>query len=132
MEAITLGVPMYVLICLQTPFLTFVFRICWPFDADQPTGSARLSFVLDVAYELFEVRTEPYGLKPIHRLGKAPLGTIEAVCDEARTILDSAFGEDGARKRANMRNLQAAVLNTWSENGPARRDLRRFVATLPK
>ncbi|KAK7681774.1 hypothetical protein QCA50_015121 [Cerrena zonata] len=116
MEAMTLGVPM----------------ICWPFSADQPTNSARLSFVLDVAYELFEVRAGPHGSKPIHRIGKAPLGTIEAVRDEARSVLKSAFGADGARKRSNMKKLQQAVLNTWSENGPARRDLRRFVATLHK
>lgn len=107
-----------------------MLRICWPFSADQPTNSARLSFVLDVAYELFEVRAGPHGSKPIHRIGKAPLGTIEAVRDEARSVLKSAFGADGARKRNNMKKLQQAVLNTWSENGPARRDLHRFLATL--
>ncbi|KAK7681776.1 hypothetical protein QCA50_015123 [Cerrena zonata] len=116
MEAIVHGVPM----------------VCWPCDGDQPTNAARLSFVLDVAYELFEVRTEPYGLKPILRNGKTPIGTVEAIREEACSVLGNAFGEDGVRKRANIKKLQEAVLNTWSENGPARRDLRRFVATLPK
>ncbi|KAK7682538.1 hypothetical protein QCA50_014338 [Cerrena zonata] len=115
-EAITLGVPM----------------ICWPFDADQPTNSARLSGALNVAYELFEVRTDPHGLKPIHRLGRAPIGTIEAAREEAHSVLDNAFGEDGSRKRANMKKLQQEVTNTWNEDGPARRDLRRFIATLPQ
>ena len=111
---------------------SFPLRICWPYDADQPTNATRLSSVLDVAYELFEVRTEPYGLKPIHRLGRAPIGTIEAVRDEAHTVLTNAFGEDGARKRGNMKKLQEAVLSSWNEDGRARRDLRRLIATLSK
>lgn len=78
------------------------------------------------------MRTEPYGLKPIHRLGRAPLGTVEAVRDESRTVLENAYGEDGARKRANMKKLQKAVVNVWSDDGTARRDLRRFVAAMPK
>ncbi|KAK7682539.1 hypothetical protein QCA50_014339 [Cerrena zonata] len=116
MEALTLGTPM----------------ICWPFGADQPTNAARLSSVLDVAYELFEIRTGELGLKPIHRLGKAPLGTVEAIRNEASSVLEKAFGADGARKRANMKILQEAVSSTWSENGPAQRDLLRLIATLPK
>ena len=110
--------------------LTSCYRICWPFGADQPTNAARLSAVLDVAYELFEIRTGDYGLKPIHRLGKSPVGTIEAVREETNEILAKAFGEDGARKRANMKKLQQEVLNTWNEDGPAQKDLRRFIATL--
>lgn len=47
------------------------------------------------------MRTGQDGLKPIHRLGRAPIGTIEAVHDEAHNVLAKAFGEDGARKRAN-------------------------------
>ena len=107
-------------------------RICWPFIADQPTNAARLSCLLDVAYELFEVRTGESGLKPIHRLGRAPVGTIEAVREEAHTVLDKAFGADGARKRANAQALAREAAKAWDEEGPARRDLRRFVATLTK
>ena len=85
-----------------------------------------------MAYELFEVRTGENGLKPIYRLGRAPIGSLDAVRDEARSVLEKAFGEDGARKSANMKKLQEAVKNTWNEDGPARRDLRRFIATLPQ
>ena len=72
--------------------------------------------VLDVAYELFEVRTGEYGLKPIHRLGRAPIGTIEAVREEAHDILEKAFGEDGARKRASMKVLSEKIGRAWDED----------------
>ena len=71
-------------------------------------------------------------MKPIHRLGRAPVGTIEAVREEAHTVLDKAFGEDGARKRANAQSLAREIAKAWNEDGPARRDLRRFLATLTK
>ena len=112
--------------------LLSTLRICWPFAADQPTNAARLSSVLYVAYELFEVRTGENGLKPIRRLGRAPVGTIEAVREEAHTVLDKAFGADGAGKRANAQALAREAAKAWDEEGPARRDLRRFVATLTK
>ena len=116
--------PDFVLRCIR--------RICWPFGGDQPTNAARLSSVLDVAYELFEVRTGENGLKPIYRLGRAPVGTSDAVRDEARSVLEKAFGKEGARKSVNMRRLQEEVLRTWDEDGSARRDLKRFIATLSK
>ncbi|CAL1707824.1 unnamed protein product [Somion occarium] len=114
LEAISLGVPM----------------ICWPFNADQPTMAAQLCETHGIAYELFEVGTEPWGLKELHRTGKAPTGTLDAVREEARFVLDKAFGEDGASKRANMKPLQDAVSKTWEQGGPARRDLERLVASL--
>ena len=107
-------------------------RICWPFAADQPTNAARLSSVLDVAYELFEVRTGENGLKPLHRLGRAPIGTLDAVRDETRVVLEKAFGEDGARKRANLEKLQEVISGSWDEGWPAKKDMRRFVSTLGK
>lgn len=84
-----------------------------------------------MAYELLEVRTPPHGFKPLYRSGKAPVGTVEAVREEARLVLDKAFGEDGAKKRANIETLRRAVLKTWDADGPARHDLERFIATLP-
>ncbi|CAL1707825.1 unnamed protein product [Somion occarium] len=114
LEAIALDVPM----------------ICWPFHVDQPTLSAQLSEIHDVAYELVEVRTGTSGLKPLHRTGKAPTGTLEALREEAGLILDQAYGEDGAKKRANLKKLQKAILSTWTEDGSARRDVDRLVASL--
>ena len=107
-----------------------LFRICWPFSGDQPTNAARLASILDVAYELFEVRTGEHGLKPIYRLGHAPIGTMNSARDEVRSVLEKAFGEDGAKKRANMKLLQGEFLKAWDEEGLARKDLRRFVSTL--
>lgn len=94
--------------------LTSYLRICWPFFADQPSNAARLTDVLDVAYELYEVRNG-LGLKPIFRNGKVPVATVEAVREEAARVLENAFLADGQRKRENLKRLRDAVLSSWSE-----------------
>ncbi|KAJ3489171.1 hypothetical protein NLI96_g2320 [Meripilus lineatus] len=100
MEAITLEVPM----------------ICWPFSADQPSNAARLSDILNVAYELFEVRNG-LGLKPTLRNGKVPTGTPEAIRAEAHQILESAFGKEGEKKRENLKKVKEEILGAWKEGG---------------
>ncbi|EKM51754.1 glycosyltransferase family 1 protein [Phanerochaete carnosa HHB-10118-sp] len=92
--------------------------ICWPFSADQPLNTLHLTENLNVAYELLEVRTGD-GLKPIYRTGKAPTGTLEAVRTEAGSVLEKAFGEDGDRKRANIRKLREASFELWKPGGAA-------------
>ena len=82
---------------------------------------------LDIAYELFEVRTGESGLRPIYRARKAPEGTLQAVREEASTALDNAFGEDGARKRANIMKLREKTLAAWDENGPSRFDVEALM-----
>ncbi|THG95648.1 hypothetical protein EW026_g6040 [Hermanssonia centrifuga] len=47
--------------------------------------------------------------------GKACTGTIEAVREEAQGILEKAFGEDGAKKRAKAVELQRAFEAVWAE-----------------
>ena len=96
---------------------------------DQPLNSTRLCLVHDVAYELTEVRTGN-GLKPILRTGKAPTATLEAVRAEANEILDKAFGEDGARKRANIQKLKGIISEAWSDGGPATVEMTRLLDTL--
>ena len=95
-------------------------RICWPYAADQPFNAARLADVLDVAYELYEVRTGLLGLKPIFRNGKVPVGTIEAVREEAARVLEDAFFGDGKRKRENLKKLREAVLGSWTDGGSSK------------
>ncbi|KAI0075143.1 UDP-Glycosyltransferase/glycogen phosphorylase [Panus rudis PR-1116 ss-1] len=114
MEAICAGVPV----------------ICWPFAGDQPLNAIRLSVVLNVGYELLEVRTGRLGLKPLYRTGKAPRGTVEAVREEARSVLDNAFGEDGRVKRVNMEKLRDSALSAWKEGGPAKKEMERLVSVL--
>lgn len=92
--------------------------------------AAQLSEINDVAYELLEVRTGEKGLKPLYRTGRAPLGTLDAVREEAHIILEKAFGHDGLKKRANLRNLQEAILSAWNEEGPSLRDVKRLVAAV--
>ena len=87
-------------------------------------NAAHLTTNLDVAYELIEVRTGERGLQPIHRLGRAPVGTVQAVREEATLVLDKAFGEDGESKRANILKLREQVLTAWDVGGSGHRDLK--------
>ncbi|KAJ3554961.1 hypothetical protein NM688_g2831 [Phlebia brevispora] len=109
-ESIASGVPM----------------ICWPYQADQPVNAMYLTENLDVAYELFEVRTG-HGLKPICRTGRTPKGTLDAVRQEANQVLDLAFGEDGKEKQAKIKKLQGRFAQAWEEQGPAQLALERFI-----
>ena len=86
-----------------------------------------LSDNLDVAYELFEVRTGEHALKPICRNGYKPSGTPEAVRAELKDVLQKAFGEDGKRKRANLEKLQKATLEAWAPGGSSWRETERFL-----
>ena len=54
---------------------------------------------------------------------------MDSARDEVRSVLEKAFGEDGAKKRVNMKLLQGEFLKAWDEEGLARKDLRRFVST---
>ncbi|GJE92138.1 glycosyltransferase family 1 protein [Phanerochaete sordida] len=95
--------------------------ICWPMSADQPLNAVQLVENLDVAYELHEVRTGARGLKPLRRTGTAPQGTPEALRAEMYAVLAKAFGEDGARKRENIRKMRDAARTMWRQGGLARR-----------
>lgn len=109
-EAISAGVPM----------------ICWPIFSDQPTNAAHLSVNLDIAYELLEVRTGD-GLRPLYRTGKSPKGTIQSVREEAMTVLNLALGEDGRKKRENVKALREKVLSSWAEDGSSREDMKKLM-----
>ena len=76
------------------------------------------------------MRTGENGLKPLHRLGRAPVGTLDAVRDEARAVLEKAFGEDGAKKRARLQVLRKSVLGEWDDGGASRRDVTAFLDSL--
>ncbi|KAJ3554962.1 hypothetical protein NM688_g2830 [Phlebia brevispora] len=103
-ESISAGVPM----------------VCWPFRAEQPLNTTHMTETLDIAYELFEVRTGPHASKPAYRTGRPPVGTLEALRAETNDVFEKAFGEDGERKRANTMKLRQATLEAWSEKGPSR------------
>lgn len=103
-------------------------RIAWPFTGDQPGNIARLVHVADVAFELVEARTGPWATKPLLASGKTPTGTVEAFKVEVHHVLDDAFGDVGARKRANVRKMQAELATAWAEGGSARSDFDAFAA----
>ncbi|KAI9066607.1 glycosyltransferase family 1 protein [Trametes sanguinea] len=112
-ESIVAGVPM----------------IAWPFNADQPLNAVRISEVLKVGYELIEVRTG-YGLHPLHRNGRKPVGTIDAVKAETKDVLTKAFGDDGAQKREKLLALTRAFKQEWEEGGASWRDVHAFLDSL--
>ncbi|KAI5120747.1 hypothetical protein M0805_007821 [Coniferiporia weirii] len=114
MESLSEGVPM----------------ICWPFFADQPTNAANISFVQNIGYELFEIRSGD-GLRPIHRLGDRTLeGTVEAVKRELKDVLTKAMGEDGKIKRANAQKLRNALARDWEHDGPCWQEVKRIADVL--
>ncbi|EJF59059.1 UDP-Glycosyltransferase/glycogen phosphorylase [Dichomitus squalens LYAD-421 SS1] len=103
--------------------------IVWPISADQPVNAIYLSEDLDVAYELIEVRNGT-GLGKLLRNGRVPVGTIVAVKAEMNNVLSSAFGEDGARKRAKLQSLRKILQASWNEEGVARREVEEFLDDL--
>lgn len=92
-------------------------------------NALHLTHNLNVGYELLEVRTG-HGLKPLHRSGKAPVGSIESVKEEASEILSNAFGPDGDEKRANILKLQEEINAAWGEHGASRKELAAFLDSL--
>ncbi|KAI0769586.1 hypothetical protein BD413DRAFT_493271 [Trametes elegans] len=103
--------------------------ILWSFHADQPTNVVNVADVLQVGYELLEVRTG-HGLHPILRNGRKPVGTIDALQAEAREVLAKAYGADGVEKRRRLQVLRTAVLSEWEEGGSATRDVAAFLESL--
>ena len=101
----------------------------WPFGADQPLNTFLCTEQHQIAYELLEVRTGN-GLKPICRTGYTPIGTVDAVREEAMDVLTKAFGDDGKAKRERLQVLRKAMLEEWEEGGSSRRDVIAFLNTL--
>jgi hypothetical protein len=80
-----------------------------------------LEHSLDVAFQLVEVRTGPFGLKPIRaRDGFAPTGTLERFRAEIDKVVTHMKGEVGSRKKANAQKAQAALSLAWANGGSAR------------
>jgi hypothetical protein len=101
-------------------------RICWPFGADQPAAAAHVTENLNVAFELFQVRTGD-GLKPLHRNGLTPQGTREAVGIEIRQTIDLCRSEEGQEMRSNAERFKAKFATAWEEDGTARQEIRNFL-----
>jgi hypothetical protein len=129
-ESLSAGVPLYVSCSVSGNLSNEHCRICWDFAADQPVVALTLSSHLNAAYQLFEVRTGPHGLKPIHRTGKAPEGTVEAVRKEITDVLEKMRGADGAAKRANAEKIREELARTQQEGGRAYQGLMSLVADL--
>lgn len=130
MEAVTAGVPMYVHHFLNTFYRPpeMSLRIFWPFGADQPLTAVHVTDNLHAGYELIETRSGPDGLKPIYRNGRQPRGTVEALKEEVREVLQKAFDGDGEEKRNNLLKITSAVQREWDDGGVARRDMAAFLS----
>ena len=108
---------------------TFFRRICWPFSADQPAAAAHITENLNVAFELFQVRTGD-GLKPMHRNGLTPQGTREAVGIEIRQTIDLCRSKKGQEMRNDAEKFRVKFSKAWEEDGIARQEIRKFLHSL--
>ena len=85
---------------------------------------------LNVAYELFELRSGS-GLRPIHRLGdRAPERTVESARREFSEILASTRGEIGAKKRENAQRIQKQLKSNWTPGGYSWKEMGRCMEIL--
>jgi len=100
--------------------------ICWPIAVDQPTAAAHLTENLNVAFELFQVRTGD-GLKPLARNGIAAEGTREAVGIELRQTIDLCRSETGQVMKNNAEQLKLKFAKAWEDDGIARQEIRKFL-----
>ena len=106
-------------------FLSFQ-RISWPITADQPAAAAHLTENLNVAFELYQVRTGD-GLKPLARNGLTAEGTREAVGIEIRQTIDLCRSEKGQEMRRNAEQLKVKFAKAWEDDGTARQEIRRVL-----
>ncbi|OSC96929.1 glycosyltransferase family 1 protein [Trametes coccinea BRFM310] len=100
--------------------------ILWPITVDQAPNAVHLTYNVEMAYELMEVRTG-VGAGPLRRTGKAPLGTLDAVRDELRDVVGKAFGPDGTTKRQRLLGLRDTLEKAWTEGGIARQEVGQFL-----
>ncbi|KAA8645190.1 hypothetical protein EYZ11_011527 [Aspergillus tanneri] len=101
--------------------------IGWPFAVDQPVNIARLTRVLDIGFELVEVRSGDYGLQPLHYRDQAPTGTFSALEKELAEVFDTMLGEEGKKKRANAEKLRDEMARSWLEGGAAWKEFESFL-----
>ena len=106
--------------------LYLFLRICWPITVDQPTAAVHLTENLNVAFELFQVRTGD-GLKPLARNGLAAEGTREAVGVEIRQTIDLCRGEKGQVMRNNAEQLKLKFSKAWEDDGTAKQEIRKLL-----
>ncbi|KAF8223911.1 UDP-Glycosyltransferase/glycogen phosphorylase [Tricholoma matsutake] len=115
MEALAAGVP----------------QICWPLQSDHPVSAVLTAWVHGVGYELFEVRSGQ-GLKPVRRLeGKQIKGTIEAVKEEIRVVMESARGDDGKLKRSKAQWFAKQFASAFQPGGEHYEDIKKILDVLP-
>jgi hypothetical protein len=108
-------------------YLPFSYRIFWPFTFDQPAAASHVSENLNLAFELFQVRTGQ-GLKgPVARNGVAPVGTRHAVGIEIRQTIDLCRSEKGQELRSNAEKFKVKFKKTWEEDGATREEIRNFL-----
>ncbi|KAB8211530.1 hypothetical protein BDV34DRAFT_219486 [Aspergillus parasiticus] len=111
MEALSQGVPL----------------IGWPFSVDQPVNIARLTRVLDVGFELMEVRSGVNGLQPVQFRNHKPCGTTASLEKELSEVFDAMVGEEGNMRRANAEKVRDDMARSWLEGGSARNEFEKFL-----
>ena len=64
----------------------------------------------------------------MHRNGLAPQGTREAVGIEMRQTIDLCRSEKGQEMRKNAEEFKVKFAKAWDDDGPARWEMRNFLA----
>ena len=59
-----------------------------------------------------------------------PHRSVDTVKEEMRDVLERAYGEEGARKRANLLSVQEKLQAAWAEDGIAKREVEAFLDQL--
>ena len=111
----------------KVSFFFFFGRICWPFSFDQPVAAAHITENLNVAFELFQVRTGQGPKGSVARNGLALEGTRHAVGIEIRQTIDLCRSEKGQELRRNAEKFKVKMEKAWEEDGVARREIRSFL-----
>ncbi|ESK94615.1 hypothetical protein Moror_14339 [Moniliophthora roreri MCA 2997] len=103
--------------------------ISWPICADQPVYAMLNALALKSGYELHEVR-RGHGLKYRPSYEIQPIGTLEAVRQEAKEVLAKAFLNEEEKKKmqSSAAVAQAKLAEAWvKDKGSAREAMDRFV-----
>lgn len=99
--------------------------IMWPCIYDQPGIAAQFSQVLNIAFELLQIRTGPSVGRPTYR-GPIVEGTPEAIVAEFNEVFSQLEEHAGKEKRANIVRLREEMGKHREEGGEEWKQMRRL------
>ncbi|KAF8919027.1 hypothetical protein CPB85DRAFT_1430178 [Mucidula mucida] len=103
--------------------------IGWPLQYDQPLLAILVEQVLKCGYELEQVRAGALGLQKRKSNGRTPVGTMDAVVDEAKRVFTKAFFDEKERaeKFAVADKLKKELDDAWAKGGISATQVEQFL-----